>query len=166
MFSLHLWRGFREYAYVTRLTARGFLLYGESDETSEPEAIPRMVIRFDLPNRVTLTAPGGGRRQMHIIITMVPTGPTSCRLEWLMTRFLPVGPRLRWSRSEPAVLRQDRRLLEAAQAANANAPGSECSVPADQATLLARQALALDMEDRWDAEWRSLPRRQLARIRS
>src|SRR5271166_1901893 len=36
------------------------------------------------------------RRNTHF----VPTGETTCRLEWLATRVLPLGPRLRWTARE------------------------------------------------------------------
>jgi phenylpropionate dioxygenase-like ring-hydroxylating dioxygenase large terminal subunit len=70
----------------------------------------RTRLHFEMPNRVTVLTDGGPVRR--IVIQLVPTGPARCRLEWMMVRMLPLGPKLRFTTKEPVIFRQDRLVLE------------------------------------------------------
>lgn len=133
---LHLWQGARATRLVVRPTDRGFELMDAADEPPPGEP-PRTVLRYDCPDRVTLSAPLGRRRSMHLLLQVVPTADGHCHIAWAMTRWLPFGPRLRYAPGEPAVFRQDRRLLEA-QARCVRADEEEVHVPGDVPTLRAR----------------------------
>jgi phenylpropionate dioxygenase-like ring-hydroxylating dioxygenase large terminal subunit len=96
-------RGFREQSYEMRLTERGLVVFAPVT-TSEEEPIPEhpiVKLDFELPDKVRLEF----WKPFHLIVLMhfVPTGPGTCRLEWLATRFLPIGSRIRWSSKEPKI---------------------------------------------------------------
>jgi len=103
------------------------------------------VLRFDLPDRVTVGAVEGFRLVLH----HVPTVPGRCIQHWLLQR----GPVVQaqppiWSANEPEILAQDRRVLESAQDAYAmEGDGFECSVEADATTLAARRLIACAARD-------------------
>ena len=102
---------------------------------------PGTVLRFDLPDRVTV----GSGDAFRLVLHHVPTLPGRCRQHWLFQRERvaePVPPL--WSDNEPEILAQDRRVLESAQANYAvEGDGFEHSVAADAPTLAARRVLAL-----------------------
>ena len=163
--------GFTEHAYETRLIDTGMVLFGPATE-NESEPIPEtswFKARFDLPDRLTLEL-GAGQR-IIIILHLVPTGPHTCRLEWLnsiMPSSTPLaGVRVRWSEEEPTVLVQDRLLIESAQRAyDGEGVEFENSVGADTSTLLVRRIIALAAQGRWPSARGTLPHRRVVPVRA
>ncbi len=137
-------------AQEIRETATGFVA------TMRPrpgdDAALERTMTFDLPGRVTLStrSPEG---EVHTILWAVPTGPTSCRFEYLYL----MGPRAP-SREERAFVarlarknfREDAVVLEDVQRAyDEAAEPFERSVPADAAPLAARRVLARAHAGEW-----------------
>ena len=108
---------------------------------------------------------------MLIVLHFVPTGPSVCRQEWLVS-LLPLavphdGIRARWTDEEPKILAQDRALLESAQLSHdREGDGFERSVAADTSTILARRIVTLAAEGRWQNERATLPRRSVVTVRA
>lgn len=151
-----------------RITEDGMLITNPplpSLEHPVPEP-PRGQIRFFLPNRIQVWFKRPGWERM-MWLQFVPTGPESCRMEWLWTRKLPLGRRVRQIRTEPLLFKQDRVIMEAAQPlyeGRDSAPW-EHSVEADTTTLTLRRVVKLAAEGRWEAERRSLKPRVLVSAR-
>lgn len=166
-FSTH-YGGFKETAYEIRLTERGMVVFAPVT-SSEDEAIPKDVVAklsFELPDRVCVEFPVR-RERMIILMHFVPTGESSCRLEWLSSRAEPSESHVTWSDDEPEIFRQDRLLLESAQIAYDREAGAfERSVEADAATLLARQIVKLAEEGEWEEGRSSLRQRRIVRVRA
>jgi phenylpropionate dioxygenase-like ring-hydroxylating dioxygenase large terminal subunit len=159
-------RGFREQSFEVRTTETGLVVFAPATDTAE-QAVPndpRVALRFDLPGRVTVVF--GGRVGLAIVLHFVPTGEASSRLEWLATRFLPVGRRLRWTSREPTILAQDRRLLESVQASAETGRDIERSVAADTPTLMVRRVMALAGKGGWRSGESALPARRIVRVRA
>jgi phenylpropionate dioxygenase-like ring-hydroxylating dioxygenase large terminal subunit len=161
--------GFTEQAYETRLTDTGMILFGPAT-AGEDDPVPSQCwfkATFALPDRVMIEFPG--ERGMTIVLHFVPTGPNTCRQEWLVS-LVPMaeprdGIRARWSDEEPKILAQDRALMESAQL-NYDREGSgfERSVAADAATMLARRIVSLAAEGRWRSERATLPGRRVVTV--
>jgi len=163
--------GFSEQAYETRLTDTGMILFGPAT-TSENDPVPSQCwfkATFALPDRVVVEFPG--ERGMTIVLHLVPTGPNTCRLEWLVS-LVPMaqprdGIRARWTDEEPKILAQDRALMESAQLTyDREGAGFERSVAADSSTMLARRIVALAAEGRWPSERATLPQRRVVTVRA
>jgi phenylpropionate dioxygenase-like ring-hydroxylating dioxygenase large terminal subunit len=159
-------RGFREQCFEVRGTKHGLVVFAPatSDDRQQIPASPTVSLSFSLPDRVTVEF----SRPFRYVVVMhfVSTGRTTCRLEWLATRMMPFGPRLRWTAWEPTIFAQDRRLLEGAQPHYERAGASfERSVAADTATLMVRRIVALAAEGRWNQGGESRPVRRLVRLR-
>jgi phenylpropionate dioxygenase-like ring-hydroxylating dioxygenase large terminal subunit len=160
-------RGFQEQCYEIRRTKHGMVVFAPatSDNCQPMPANPAVSLGFSLPDRVTVEFGRGFR--YAIVMHFVPTGESTCRLEWLATRMMPFGARLRWTAVEPAIFAQDRRLLESAQAQYERAGASfERSVAADTATLMVRRIVALAAERRWNQDDEAIPVRRLVRLRA
>jgi len=165
-FITRFW-GFREQQFEWRVTEGGLTVFapvtGSPDEPI-PER-PWVRLSFDLPNCVRVEF----WRPVHMVVVMyfVATGPSTCRVEWLVTRLLPLGRRVRWSRGLPRILAQDRLVLESAQSWYDRAGGEfEVSVEADTATLAVRRIVALAANGRWPAERTSMPPRRVVDVRA
>jgi len=157
--------GLRQQEYEVRRTPLGMKVFAPPT-TSERDPVPTgppVLLEFQLPNRVRVAF--RGPTPMTIIMHFVPTGPASCRLEWLRSKMLAVGPRARWSRREPVVFRQDRVLLESAQPWYDQESGFERSVPPDASTLLARRIIDLAARDEWDTD-NGFPARRVVTTRA
>lgn len=107
---------------------------------------PGTLLRFDLPDRVTV----GGGEAFRLVLHHVPTMPGQCLQHWLLQReptHEPAAPI--WSDKEPEILAQDRRVLESAQRAYAQEGDAfEQGVEADATTLAARRAVRLAVQGR------------------
>jgi phenylpropionate dioxygenase-like ring-hydroxylating dioxygenase large terminal subunit len=158
-------RGLQREMYEVRRTCRGMKVFTPptpSEQDPAPDQ-PLVLLEFELPNRVqvSFTKPV----PLTIVMHFVPTGPSSCRLEWLRSKFVPVGSRARWSRREPVIFRQDRVLLESAQPWYDHGSRFECSVPPDASTLLARRILDLAERGEWQAATNGFPARRIVDTR-
>jgi phenylpropionate dioxygenase-like ring-hydroxylating dioxygenase large terminal subunit len=157
--------GFRAVRYETRVTERGMVVFTpptESEDVPIPDA-PMVRLEYELPDRLTVLATKG--IESRVVIHVVPTGPDTCRLEWIFPRAVPFGPRVRWTDHEPRILAQDRILLEGAEA-RASADALERSVEADWSTLLLRRVVALAERGEWPEGRSSLPARRVVEVRS
>jgi phenylpropionate dioxygenase-like ring-hydroxylating dioxygenase large terminal subunit len=159
-------RGFREQQFEMRLTSQGMVVFapitGSADAPIPTQ--PNVRIELSLPNRVSVEF----QQPFHFILIMhfVPTGDSSCRQEWLMSKSLPLGRKISLARRTPRVFAQDKRVLESAQVSYDIAGASfEQSVEADAPTLLVRRILTLGAEDRWADERDSLPFRRIVTAR-
>jgi phenylpropionate dioxygenase-like ring-hydroxylating dioxygenase large terminal subunit len=164
-FFVTRFRGFQEQSYEMRLTDHGLVVFAPvtaSEEEPIPER-PIVQLSFELPDRIRVEF----WKPFHLItlIHLVPNGPNMCRLEWLVTRLLPIGPHVRWSNKEPRIFAQDRRILESAQRWYAQEGSDfERSVEADASTLLARRIVELAAEGLWEEKRFSLPRRRVVTV--
>jgi phenylpropionate dioxygenase-like ring-hydroxylating dioxygenase large terminal subunit len=163
--------GFTEQAYETRLTDTGMILFGPAT-AAEDDPIPSQCwfsATFALPDRVIIEFPG--ERGMTIVLHFVPTGPNTCRQEWLVSLVPSAEPRdgirARWSDEEPKILAQDRALMESAQLTyDREGDGFECNVAADTSTMLARRIIGVAAAGRWHRDRANLPRRRVVRVRA
>ena len=165
-FATHF-RGFQEKSYEMRLTDCGIVVFAPvtaSEEEPIPER-PIVKLSFELPNRIRVEF----WKPLHLIVLMhfVPTGPNTCRVEWLATKLLPVGRRIRWSNKEPRIFAQDRCVLESAQRwYTQEGSDFERSVEADLSTLMARRIVELAAEGSWEEKRSSLPHRRVVTVRA
>jgi phenylpropionate dioxygenase-like ring-hydroxylating dioxygenase large terminal subunit len=165
--------GFRDNQYEMRVHERGLVVFAPVT-ASEHEPIPdRPLIKltYELPGRVTVEMPSRRGKRIRIVMHIVPTGSSSCRLEWLYEpNPIPLmGGRVLWSAREPKIIRQDRELIESSQTWYDNAREDECferSVEADAATLLIRRIHDMAVQGTWQQKWSSLPKRRVVDIRS
>jgi nitrite reductase/ring-hydroxylating ferredoxin subunit len=158
--------GFRETAYEVRANGTGLTLFAPvtADESEPPPLVGARMV-FELPDRVTVSA-GGSAGGSLIVLHMVPTGPHSCRQEWLFAAG-PGSGEVEWSDAAPVVLEQDRLVLEAAEPAYRETLGSfERSVEADAAPLMARRIVRLAAAGRWPGELRDTDARRVVSVRS
>jgi phenylpropionate dioxygenase-like ring-hydroxylating dioxygenase large terminal subunit len=169
--------GFRDQTYEMRVTERGMVVFAPAT-AKEGDPIPaqaQVKLTFELPDLVTVefgrAEKGASMRErfgagLMILMHFVPTGPSSCRLEWMMTNPVPFGGRLMWSEREPTIFRQDRVLLESAQPWYDKGDEFERSVEADAATLLARRIYQLACQGSWETHRASLPARRVVHVRA
>ncbi|WP_437678950.1 Rieske 2Fe-2S domain-containing protein [Sorangium sp. So ce131] len=166
-FYLSLFRGLREQLLEVRPTPDGMTLRGPLRDAEEGPALrpSQVLLSFKLPDRVEVRAVGALARR--IVLHFVPTGPDRCRMEWLIARALPFGARVRFRSEEPEVLRQDRILMESAEAACAGegAP-REHHVEADAPGLLLRRILGWAARGEWEQKRATVPERRVIRVRS
>lgn len=155
-FYLKLLHGLQDQAIALAATPDGLTVTGPLDAAGAPAGGWTVTLRFRLPGRVDIDGPGRRR----IVVYVVPTGPTRCRLEWLIASAWPLGPRVRWTAREPVIFRQDRVLLESAT------PGRERSVEGDAPPLLLRRIVALAARGEWDAAHATAHGRRLLRLRA
>jgi hypothetical protein len=165
--SMHVQeRGFRESAYEMRVLPHGLVVFAPPTATADAP-IPEqsgLVLRFELPNRVTLHRP---QADMRIILHFVPTGANTCRLEWLLHYAGLTGPGVTWTEQEGEVFAQDRRILEGAQRwYDRGGETFEHSVEADAAPLLLRRIIELAAQGRWEAERATLRQRRVVPVRA
>ncbi len=163
-------RGLKGQAYELRTGPEGMVVF--TPPTASPDepvpARPAVALTFSLPNRVTVELDGS--RAFVVVMHFVPTGPSSCRLDWMrsahLPAYIPARRRVAWSAHEPLVFKQDRRLLEGAQPWQDRDRSFERSVKADTSTLLARRIVALAEEGQWPARQASLPARSVIEVRA
>ena len=158
-FYTKLLRGSRETAYELRPTDTGLAVFSPP-ASSEAEPIPEqpaVLLTFELPNRVTVKIAQG---RLTIILHFVPTGESSCRMEWMRSTF--IGRSLRWTRWPGLVNLQDRKVLESAQLTKG---GKELSVKADASVLVVRRIVDLAAAGSWPQQLDSLPPRKVVAVR-
>ncbi len=150
--------GLREQSFETRVTQNGMLMFAPPTERAEaPVPDTGLRVEFELPSRMTVRL--GLRFANRIIQQYVPTGPSTCRMEYLL-RLTDRGHRTLGVGGEGAVPRQDREAVESVQAAQDRYGDEfERSVEADAPTLLLRRILALAEEGRWETEHARIARR-------
>ena len=164
--------GFRDQGVELRLTEQGLTVSGPvagDADAPAPEA-PATTLAFELPDRVTVSFAGGPQGPMRIVMHMVPTGPSSCRQEWMIS----TGPvtedasqSVVWTDAPQAIFEQDRQVLESLQrAVDSEGHAFERSVEADAPTLLARKVYALAAQARWAQARAGLVQRRIVRLRS
>ena len=167
MYFFNKFKGFQEYEYEIRVTDSGFVqFYPPTQDAAEPvPEDPTSASCFELPNRVYVFQRGAGA-DFNSIAHLVPTGPSRCRLEWMMRARGEETPGVEWCDDEPKLLEQDRVLQESLQT-NYDREGSafERSVPADYPTLMARKVIALALRGCWESERHTLTQRKLMRVR-
>jgi phenylpropionate dioxygenase-like ring-hydroxylating dioxygenase large terminal subunit len=166
-FYSNFFGGFREQRYEIRLTDTGLVIFAPVTPSPEAPIPERLAIRldFELPNRVRAEF----WRPIHQVIWMhfLPIGPNTCRQEWSVSRMISIGPRARWSKREPKIIAQDRRILEGAEFwYGASGAGFERSVAADSSTLMVRRVLALAAEGPWEEKRLSLVQRRIVTVRA
>ncbi len=160
--------GFRDQQYEVRVTENGLVAFSPATANAH-DSVPDSGVRltFELPDRVTVAF--AGAFAMTILMHFVPTGPDSCRQEWLTT--LPPGasapPGIAWSDDKPEIFEQDRLVLESAQRWHDRDPSlAERSVEADVSTLLVRQIIGLAASGHWPHHRDRLPSRRIVNVRA
>ena len=159
--------GFKQQQFEIRPTTQGFVVFAPVTPSPDAPIPERPVVRleFELPARVSVEF----WKPFHLLIVMhfIPTGANTCRQEWLMTRALKFGPKIRWTRRTPRVFKQDQSVLESAQISyDREGDAFERSVEADAPGLLARRILALAADGRWESESKKLPQRRVVTVRA
>jgi phenylpropionate dioxygenase-like ring-hydroxylating dioxygenase large terminal subunit len=162
--------GFREQQYEMRVSERGLELFApvtQSDAEPAP-TFPTVRLSYELPSRVTVDFYSPRKKLTRIVMHAVPTGPNTCRLEWLFgPNPIPLlGGRVAWSSREPKIIRQDRVLIESSQPWYDRDQSFESSVEADASTLLLRRIHDMAIAGTWPEKWSSLPRRRLVDVRA
>ena len=164
--------GFRDQAIEMRMTELGLTVFSPPARSAD-SPIPDDVLTtlaFELPDRVTVSFAGGPQGPMKIVMHMVPTGPATCRQEWMVSTGAVAdraAPTIAWSDTLPTIFEQDRLVLESVQLAHDREGfGFERSVEADAPTLLARRIYALAIEGRWREGRGKLTQRRELRVRA
>jgi nitrite reductase/ring-hydroxylating ferredoxin subunit len=166
VYFANLIRGFQETEFEIRISADGITSFFPTAPCAAapiPESV-RSITRFVLPCQV-LVHQRARQLDFLVVLHIVPTGPNTCRMEWLQRMKAGSSPGVSWIEEETRLIEQDRLLLESAQPWYDTGEDFEHHVPADGITVLIRRAMALAAADRWSAEWQQLPRRQLVRYR-
>lgn len=161
LFYMALLRGLTDTTLALTAVADGLRVDGPLGADGGPTR-GALTLVFSLPCRAEIVGPGPRR----IVVHCVPTVAGRCRMEWMMSRTLPLGPRVRFVAGEPVIFRQDRLLLESAVAAQEDADWRERSVEADAPTLLLRRIVALAARGEWDATRAAAEGRRLVRVRA
>lgn len=160
-------RGMKENEFELRTTEAGVVTF-YPPVASADEPIPadcRSLTAFEAPNRIHVRQRLLLTEDFFIVLHVVPTGPSSCRMEWLQRDLKASG--VEWVPEETTIIRQDRLLLESAQAAyDADGGAFERSVPIDVATFALRKAVHACTLPDWRAELAKLPRRRIVRART
>jgi hypothetical protein len=134
--------------------------------TIHPEGQGGALLRFELPDRVTV----GGGGPMVIVLHHVPLAPGHCRQHWMLSRdaaSADAAHTVTWTDEEPKIFAQDRRVMESAQRAyDAEGDGFERSVEADGPTLAARRIVRWARDGRWPAQKARMPERRTIAARS
>jgi len=171
MFFMNQAMGFSDQAIELRRTDRGLVVF-QPPAASADDPVPASVfvaLEYELPDRVTVSFDGGPQGAMRIIMHMVPTGPATCRQEWLLSTGPAAGaePAILWSSDPQPIFEQDRHLMESAQVSfDADGHDFERSVEADAPTLLARRIYAMACAGRWASDADRLPRRRVLNVRT
>ena len=157
--------GFREFVFEIRMTETGFVSFTPAtanDTDPVPDDVPAL-LSFELPNRVMIKVakPNCYTVVMHI----VPTGPQSCRLDWL-SNIGDTSGGVTWTDEEPQIFNQDRIIESSQELYDQEGDGFECSVTADASTLLARRIIKLAHAKKWEEQRHLLPQRRLVNIRA
>lgn len=169
MFFMNQAMGFRDQQIELRQTDAGLMVFQPATAGADdpiPDR-PFVALTYEAPDRVTVAFDGGPQGAVRIVMHMVPTGPATCRQEWLITTGPAEGaaPTLAWSEQPQPIFEQDRVVLESAQRAfAAEGHGFERSVEADAPTLMARRlyARACGIE----TEATALPARRVLTVRT
>ncbi|KQP41149.1 hypothetical protein ASF44_30370 [Pseudorhodoferax sp. Leaf274] len=158
--------GFREYDYEVRVSDEGMVIFYPPAEHEQDPIPPTAdsVVHFELPDRIYVLQ-RGLNFDFYNVLHIVPTGDTTCRVEWL-TRQRSNEHFVQWCADEPKTLEQDRVLQESAQI-NYSREGAdfERSVPADYATLLSRKIIHIARDQNWESARSGLVQRKLVRVR-
>ncbi|MFI4933829.1 MAG: Rieske 2Fe-2S domain-containing protein [Caulobacterales bacterium] len=168
-FFINQARGFQDQAIEARRTPSGLTAFWPPSASAvDPVSEASVALVFELPDRVTV-AFSGPQGPMRIVLHMVPTGPNTCRQEWMISTG-PAGgdvPTVVWSDEVHAIFEQDRELLESVQrAVDREGRGFERSAPADAPTLIARRIYTLAAQGHWPGGAADLPKRRIVKLRS
>lgn len=160
--------GFRESQYEVRLTDTGLVMFG-SVTANETDPVPNggLKVAFDLPDRVLLQADIPHFGVAYIILYCIPTGPRTCRMEYIMMQFDPTKQeKLVWEDEVPQNFEEDRKALEIIQNAyDVHGTSFEKSVESDAAPLMARQVLKLAESGEWPGKRAQLGMRKVVDVR-
>jgi phenylpropionate dioxygenase-like ring-hydroxylating dioxygenase large terminal subunit len=170
MYFLNQALGFRDQSIEVRLTTHGLSVSTAPADAQEAASSLAGSLTFALPDRVTVAFSMGRQAINRIVMHLVPTGPTSCRQEWLVSTGAAdpsQGSKVVWIDEVNAIFEQDRELLESIQQARSSEGDAiELSVEADIPTLLARRVYALACSGRWETERHHLSHARVVRIRT
>jgi phenylpropionate dioxygenase-like ring-hydroxylating dioxygenase large terminal subunit len=165
--------GFQDQVIEIRVTEDGLIVFlPATAQASDPApAQPWVSLAYHLPDRVIVGFAGReGQGPTYIVMNMVPTGPASCRQEWMISTGPSkdgTGPAITWSDEISPIFEQDRVVLESVQLAlDREGHSFERSVEADAATLLARRVWALACAGSWPQDRARLTQRRLVKLRS
>ena len=123
-----------------RITDRGLVMFWPpAASASEPIPPQAARIQFELPNLIRIQTPGDNRT---LLLFFVPTGPRSCRLDYLITQPSPAGPKLIWLEKPPEILEQPSDVL-GAHLLNGEAPEPLLEVRAPALPVQLKRALGL-----------------------
>lgn len=157
--------GMREYSFEVRTTADGIVaFYPPTDSADEP--IPEdytSLTRLELPSRVCIHQ-RMWRVDFFVLVHIVPTGASTCRMEWLQ-RGKKGDTGVTWVDRETRLIEQDRLLLESAQPAYDGGEKFERSVAADVVTVMVRRVMTLAGKGRWMQDRHVIPRRHIVHLR-
>lgn len=93
----------------------------------------------------------------------MPTGPNTCRLEWLFTTKKGTG--VTWYAEDLSIFNQDRIVVERADPYyQVHGDDFECSVEADASKLMVRQIVRLAEAGAWDEKRSRLKPRRLIQV--
>jgi phenylpropionate dioxygenase-like ring-hydroxylating dioxygenase large terminal subunit len=154
-------------SHELRVTASGLIAFAPPTATAT-DPVPHTAAGlacFDLPNHASLEfSLPWQRHRGHFFY--VPEGSGRTRVEWLTTKYIQLGRRVRWRRHN-AVLEQDRSLLEQVQKWHERRGRQpERSVEADAITLTLNKILRLAVLGQWQGTHESIPARRVVHYRS
>jgi len=148
--------GPRQESFEVRVTDTGMVAFSppaESDDAPRPVK-PFFEITWELPDRVWV------RTSMLVLLThVVPTGPGSCRMEWIERK--QKGSGVFWDPIAHQLTEQDRIMETAQEWYDKCGDDFECSVEADFVTLLVRKVTDLAAQGRWHEGRGSLRQRRV-----
>ncbi|MEZ5920182.1 MAG: aromatic ring-hydroxylating dioxygenase subunit alpha [Parvularculaceae bacterium] len=160
-------RGARESTIELRLTESGFMSFMPPAKTDD-ERVPEktvMFATFDLPGRVFLRQ-RAAMIDFQIFLHVVPTGPSSCRMEWLQ-RTKSAGHSIQYVEEDPVINVEDRIVLESSQPWYDQCGNEfERHVEADQSTMMVRKVIASAETGKWNEARANMKQRRLITFRS
>lgn len=158
--------GATQSSHELRATPTGLIAFAPPTASADDPVPDRPLglARFELPNHASLSFSLPWQRH-HGHFFYVPEAANRTRVEWLTTKYLQLGRRIRWRRKN-AVLEQDRLLLEQIEKWHQRRGRSdERSVAADSITLMLSKILRLAAAGQWQGAHDSVPARRVVHFR-
>ena len=154
--------GPRDESFEVRLTDKGMIAFAPPTAAATdpiPEK-PFFRIIWELPDRVWVKT-----SLLTLLTHVVPTGPNTCRMEWIERKKDPKATGITWDDKAHLLTDQDRIMETAQEWYDRDGDAFERSIEVDFVTLLVRQVTELARRGVWGSRRSSLNQRRVLHYR-
>lgn len=154
--------GPRDESFEVRITDKGMIAFAPPTQSASDPIPDKPFFRivWELPDRVWVKT-----SLLTLLTHVVPTGPGSCRMEWIERKKTTRSSGIVWDDEQHLLTEQDR-IMETAQEWNERAGTDyERSIEIDFVTLLVRTVTELAQRGEWAAKRGSLTQRRVLNYR-